>query len=352
MGTAAFLFPSSWDVGPVGASYNVMMWHNCGPDENRLNDTLHATATAVDEIRILWVYADYAAPETTLAVRLRALGDSIEFFNGQTTTPTLEQLQPYDAVGAHTNYTFSSPDGMGDVLADYVDAGGGVVIGNFCFTTGWRMGGRIMTGNYATVVPGSNQYGSQQIGWMDPAHPIMAGVDSCRDYFMGDGPYAAGAESVATWADGRRYVGVSANQKVVGVNSYPGIYSANPPQRGGDWALVFHNALAFVTGSQTGVKGFDPLAPILHVELNAAPNPAQGRVSISYAVPKGGPVQIGIYDLTGRLVRTLVRGESASGVTRMTWDRNDDAGREVAAGVYVCKLTAGDKTQSRKLVVR
>jgi hypothetical protein len=233
-----------------------------------------------------------------------------------------------------------------------VDAGGGVVIGNFCFTTGWRMGGRVMTGNYATIVPGNNQYGSTTLGWNNPAHPIMAGVDSTRDYFMGDGPFAAGAESVAAWADGRRYVAVSANQKVAAVNSYPGVYTGIPPQRGGDWALVFHNALLFVAGGTTGIEDFDPLAPILRVHLGAAPNPALSRVSISYAVPTGGPVELGIYDLSGRLVRTLVRGRAAAGVSHANWDRTDNSGREVAAGVYVCKLAAGEKTQSRKLVVR
>ncbi|MFO7649715.1 MAG: S8 family serine peptidase, partial [bacterium] len=352
MGSRSFLFPEDWDIGPVGASYDVTMWHNCGPDQNRTNDTLHATAVAVDQIRVLWLYSDYSEPESTLGVRLRALGDSIEYMSVQTTTPTLDQLTPYDAVGAHSNYGYANATNLGNVLADYVDAGGGVVMGTFSFSTGWAMAGRIMTGNYATIVPGSNPYNSVTLAWHEPSHPILAGVDSVREYYAGNGAFAAGAESVAKWSDGRRYVAVSANQKVAAVNSYPGVYTASPPQRGGDWALVFHNALAFVSGGQTGVEDLDPLAPVLHVELSAAPNPAQLRVNLSYAVPLGGPVELGIYDLSGRLVRTLVRGEVGPGVNRTTWDRRDDGGREVAAGVYFCKLTAGAKTESRKLVLR
>ncbi|MBM3314953.1 hypothetical protein FJY71_03815, partial [candidate division WOR-3 bacterium] len=146
MGARIFPFPHDWNVGPTGASYHVKMWHNCPPDQNRTNDTANVNTTATDQIRVLWLYSDYGAPDTTLGVRLQALGDSVEYMDVQTSTPTLGQLMPYDAVGAHSNYVFASPDGLGNVLADYVDAGGGVVIGNFGYTEGWAMAGRIMTG--------------------------------------------------------------------------------------------------------------------------------------------------------------------------------------------------------------
>ncbi|MBN2537645.1 T9SS type A sorting domain-containing protein, partial [candidate division WOR-3 bacterium] len=347
-GSRSFSFPSNWNVGPVGATYDVTMWHNCGPDENRLNDTLTATAEAVDQINILWLYSDYGAPDTTLGVRLQALGDSVMYMDVQSTTPTLQQLEPYDAVGCNSNYAYADGNALGNVLADYVDAGGGVVICNFSFASGWEMGGRVMTGDYATITPGTNIRDDVQLGWYNSSHPVMAGVTDVTCYYGAQATFAT-SDSVAKWNTGRPYVGVSANQKVAGVNQYPGIYSY--PQRGGDWALVIHNALMFVAGSVTGVSEFDPFAPGLHVSLQTAPNPAQERVNVSYMVPAGRTVELGIFDLNGRLVQTLATGEAKPGLSRATWNMTDGQGRRVANGVYFCKLSAGGQTQTRKLVI-
>ncbi len=48
-------------------------------------------------------------------------------------TPTLAELQQYSAVLVFSNYTFSDNVALGDVLADYADAGGGVVVATFAF---------------------------------------------------------------------------------------------------------------------------------------------------------------------------------------------------------------------------
>jgi serine protease AprX len=349
-GMRSFEFPSSWSVGPSGAQYHVTMYHNCPPDQNRRNDTLQANTTATEQIRVLWIYSDYDVPDTTLGIRLVALGDSVEYFDGQTGTPTLEQLSAYDAVGAHSNYPYVSPDGLGNVLADYVDAGGGVVMANFSYTSGWEMAGRIMTGDYATINPGDNTHAASPLGWFNPAHAIMNGVTSVQDQFMAGGTFVSTAESVARWTDGRPYVAVSANQKVAGCNMYPGTYSY--PERQGDWALVIHNALNFVAGAVSGVNGFDPLAPALHVALSAAPNPAQFRAVVNYAAPNAGSINISFYDQSGRLVRTLFAGRVKAGINQLVWDLKDNNGRRAAKGVYFCKLVAGDETLSRKLVVR
>ena len=350
MGSRSFVFPSNWDVGPVGAQYDVAMWHNCPTDENHANDTMSAHPTATDQLRVLWCYSDYGAPDTTLGVRLQALGDSVEYFDVQGATPTLSDLQNYDAVGAHSNYVFADPTGLGDVLADYVDAGGGVVIGDFAFTSGWDMAGRIMTGDYATIAAGANAQAGTTLGWNNSAHPIMNAVGAVGEFYAASAPYAATAESVANWADGRPYVGVSANQRVVGVNSYPGIYGV--AERNGDWGLVLHNALAFVAGSVTGVSEFDPTAPALNVRLSATPNPAQAVATLNYMVPNAGSVNLSIYDGSGRLVRTLFAGAARPGLNTIKWNLRGTAGRRVANGVYFCKLVQGEQTQSRKLVVR
>ena len=301
----------------------------------------------VTQGRYLICYSDYLEPDSTLGVRLRALGDSIVYMDVRNYTPTLGELTPYDAVLSFSDYTYDDSTAMGNVLADYVDAGGGVVLGHFSFSTGWGIGGRIMTGNYATISKGANTHSNTTMGWYNPAHPIMDGVSSVGEYFAGGSNFIT-TDSVARWADGRPYVGVSANMKVVGVNSYPGVVTQ--PGRTGDWALVFHNALAYVAG-MTGVKEGPGRVP-LGLELFAGPNPATRNVHISYSAERPGAATVGIYDANGRLVRTLDAGRSAGETRRATWDLSDASGRPVARGIYFCRLSAGSRSLSRKLVVQ
>jgi hypothetical protein len=349
MGTRSLAFPSNWDVGPVGAQYDVTMWHNCPTDENRANDTLRVATTATDQIRVLMCYSDYGIPDS-LYNGLLALGDSVTLLDVQNYTPTSGELSAYDAVGAHSNFPYADPTTFGNNLADYVDAGGGVVFGNFSFVSGWEMGGRLTAGDYATITAGGNGQSPTTMGWNNPSHPIMGSVGAVGEYYAASASYAATAESVASWADGRPYVGVSANQKVVGLNQYPGNYAVS--ERNGDWVLVWHNAFMFVAGSATGVSEFDPTAPALNVRLTAAPNPAQALATINFMVPGSKPVTLSVYDGSGRLVRTLFAGTARSGLNTLTWNLRGTSGRRVADGVYFCKLIQGERTQSRKLVVR
>jgi flagellar hook assembly protein FlgD len=62
-------------------------------------------------------------------------------------------------------------------------------------------------------------------------------------------------------------------------------------------------------------------------------------------------VELRIYDLAGRLVRTLVDGPRAAGVNQVTWDGTDARGRAVASGTYYARLIAGEQVQVRPLVL-
>jgi hypothetical protein len=115
---------------------------------------------------------------------------------------------------------------------------------------------------------------------------------------------------------------------------------------------VFHNALMYVAGGGQGAKEFDPFGPALHVELTALPSLPQQRAVVNFAVPAGTRAEVGLYDLNGRLVKTLFSGPARAGINRLVWNLTDGQDRQVANGVYFCRLTAGDKTLSRKLVVR
>jgi hypothetical protein len=81
------------------------------------------------------------------------------------------------------------------------------------------------------------------------------------------------------------------------------------------------------------------------------PNPASLAATIRFDLPAPSPVSLRIFDVTGRLVRTLVQTRQGEGQHRVHWDGRDDTGGEVGAGVYFYRLEAGEYTATRRLVL-
>jgi hypothetical protein len=83
----------------------------------------------------------------------------------------------------------------------------------------------------------------------------------------------------------------------------------------------------------------------------ARPNPFSRSTAIRYAATDGGPVELVVYDLSGRRVRTLVHGTVSAGEHEVAWDGRDDSGRRLAAGVYFCRFRMGAAAETRRLVL-
>ena len=82
------------------------------------------------------------------------------------------------------------------------------------------------------------------------------------------------------------------------------------------------------------------------------PNPLSRSTKIVYAVPNRTRVRIGVYDVSGRLVRRMDQGEVQSGEHVAVWKRDDDQGRPVPAGAYYYVLEVdGSETVRKALVV-
>ncbi|MEQ8845171.1 MAG: GC-type dockerin domain-anchored protein [Phycisphaerales bacterium] len=157
--------------------------------------------------------------------------DSVTNIDLAAGTPTLAELQAFDSIIVWTNTTPQDTDAFGDVLADYVDAGGGVVVAVFAnssTTTNRDIGGR-WRGNpdYEVIVPRSgNQSGAASLGTiLEPDHPIMDGVVTFFGGTSGFRPRVTnlnpGARAIAEWDDGRVLVAVGANEQRVDLGFYP-----------------------------------------------------------------------------------------------------------------------------------
>ena len=94
------------------------------------------------------------------------------------TTPTLTQLQQYAAVMTWPNYKYTDSVEMGNVLADYVDSGGGLVVCAFAYMTdAWGLAGRIATGSYLPFTQASFSSQANMTLIKDlPSHYLLQGV--------------------------------------------------------------------------------------------------------------------------------------------------------------------------------
>ena len=81
------------------------------------------------------------------------------------------------------------------------------------------------------------------------------------------------------------------------------------------------------------------------------PNPFNPTTTISFSVPVEGNVVLSIYDITGRLVTTLVDKSMSSGYHEVTWDSTDLMGSNVSAGLYIYSLQAEGVALTRKMVL-
>ena len=176
---------------------------------------------------------------------LQGYGDlgAVDLFNATTTSPTLAQLQAYDVVLTWSNYLYADPTAIGNVLADYVDAGGKVVDLLFGLDPSAGYAGRFRTDGYSAMSTTTYTFLTDCLGAFDPTHPIMAGVTNVCDYYRATGTtLTAGSSAVASWADGELFVAAKDNGTVASIAGYVGYYY----NWTGQMPDVVHNAILWL----------------------------------------------------------------------------------------------------------
>jgi plastocyanin len=81
------------------------------------------------------------------------------------------------------------------------------------------------------------------------------------------------------------------------------------------------------------------------------PNPFNPTTTIRYQLPDRAEVSLKIFDITGHEVRTLVKETLAAGEHSVTWNGTNDRGIPVSSGVYLYQLKAGNRTESRRMLL-
>ena len=213
-------------------------------------------------------------------------------------TPTLAQLEQYSAVLVYSDASFNDPVGMGNVLADYLDAGGGVVVATFGFNSdGNGLLGRIVTGGYLPLSTGSDINGTFLTLVADqPSHPILNGVTSFNG---GSSSYhdsvstTTGATLVAHWTDGLPLVATKqlTAGRAAALNFYPPSSNARSDfwEASTDGGRLMANALLWAGGGgsvgayvQFTANPTNGLAPLL-IQFNSPTNDSASNAITSWS---------------------------------------------------------------------
>lgn len=91
--------------------------------------------------------------------------------------------------------------------------------------------------------------------------------------------------------------------------------------------------------------------PAADVVMTISPNPFNPVTRIEYTLREYATVRMAVYDVAGRLVRSLVDEGQSPGIHAATWDGRDARGSSLASGIYFVRLEAGHQTLVRKAVL-
>uniref|UniRef100_A0A7C4U7Y1 T9SS type A sorting domain-containing protein n=1 Tax=candidate division WOR-3 bacterium TaxID=2052148 RepID=A0A7C4U7Y1_UNCW3 len=306
---------------------------------------------------------------TELRNGLMEFGDveSVNYFNGHDSVPTVSELMNYDAVIVNDGaYEWVNNIAIGDTLMAFVDRGGGIVMGGICWDP--QPGGTYGSGglNGGIMDPSYNPYtkgtGSMNetwtLGWYDPYHPIMWDVASFAGWVVDSVTLSPWADTVAKFSG--RNSGIATLQHLVGIPSYWG-RQLLPYYPSGDFYELIHNAVnwsihPFINGDfslgklgWTFKEGHNPPNPAANFEIyltggtperalriyrSSTSDGGYGEMSQLYKEDVSGWtnvtlsfwVRIDNQELTGDLAqykeypaRVRVRYETSSGDTASYW---------------------------------
>lgn len=206
------------------------------------------------QLAVLVVAADDPGFAADVQAQLAGTGDftQVDLFAADVDTPTLAELTPYQAVLVYSDLVFANPVALGDVLADYYDGGGRVVLAPGAACLSVELAGRFVTDGYLVLGIGDvdQAFDADSLGNIaEPNSPLVAGVSSlsAQIAIQCQGSPVPGSTVVVSWASGQPLLvrGVVGGRNRVDFNMFPPSSGAMPEFWAGDGARLLANALKF-----------------------------------------------------------------------------------------------------------
>ncbi len=291
------------------------------------------------------------------APAIAASGKTVATWDRTAGPPPVAVLDAFDIVVWACGWTFPSVDADDRAaLAAYLDGGGNLFISGQ--DIGWEMsdtGGTALTwyGDYLHanyIADDTNMLNLQGV----PGDPITDGLSLAisggdgadnQQYPSDIDPRDAFASTILTY-DANRNGGIK-----VDTGTYKVVYLAfgfEAISNATDRTALMQGVIDWM--SPVGAAVGDDL-PHAVVGLENIPNPFNPMTSIRFSLEAETQVSLEVYDVKGRLLRTLANGPRQPGDHQVNWDGRDDAGRVLPSGTYFCRIESGEDVESLKMML-
>jgi hypothetical protein len=126
------------------------------------------------------------------------------------------------------------------------------------------------------------------------------------------------------------------------------------------WLVEAMDSDGFIVGSNNnasnvivvGTLAIDgDLIPVEFALRQNYPNPFNPITTLRYDLPEQTHVNITVYDMLGRKVRTILNQQQDPGYKSLIWNATNDYGKPVSAGIYLYQIQAGEYMQTKKMVL-
>lgn len=209
-----------------------------------------------------------------------------------------------------------------------------------------------------TVVGGSAGAGAGLAAWNAPAGSLDASIVALNagSAWAGDADGVPLVGCTDIWGNGSDWSGGLAGQAAVRDNRAEDPVFCGAPVPEQPWGLDVSSPCApdpacgllgarevscdLALGIDDPPDDTPTVLPTVTRLLGNRPNPFNPSTTISFALRRPGPVSITVYDVAGRVVKTLVAASYPAGFHEVTWRGDDRGGRQAAAGVYFLRLDA------------
>ena len=242
--------------------------------------------------------------EADVVNKLTAAGiPTVDLFDIDAATPTLAMLQMYDVVILSTDGAALDPVGLGNVVGQYVDAGGHVV--NMMFAVNSNVGNFSI--DYGLLPDANFASGSQSLGTIyDAGHPVMQGVTTFSNFVSGSGYLATGtvrpgATLLADYGDGTPLAIIAENYGASGTARmvYLNFYTPSSDTGRADFWDASTDGVALMVNSLNWAAGAVGMPPIIScpadIMADTDPGVCNAVVNFADAVaidPDGGTVTV------------------------------------------------------------
>ena len=187
----------------------------------------------------------------------------------------------------------------------------------------------------------------------DPKHPVQTRIVDGGSGYLGQDEYTITFGGVGSGSFDLEvaYPSKPGSPRVVGPVTNALLHAIRPGLSGPQLVIVRPNGQVDIQEVVATAGVAPPLPMALPMLSPASPNPARSATRFDLTLAADGEVSLTILDLSGRRIRTLVRGGRRAVSSSVTWDLRDDSGRSVPAGLYFARVQRGEQGASVRPVV-